>query len=260
MNENGQMRETFTRGVGLAGDIGTLVAVTHHAGSSTNGTFYAHHNHRGDVVLARCGTTSVSTYEYSAFGNLKLAVGNDVCRFKSASKERDISTGFSYYGFRFYAPQWQRWVRRDPVREEGGLNLYGFVNNNPIAYFDALGLTLYKCTRQSQNAPKGAQHVYLYDDTTDRSCGMGGNFWRQKGVDNRGDRGPKSGHKCEEIPCSKGKAGAVMNCCSSKKTYIWRLFTNDCHTFIGECLEANGLPDPEIFGRFFPHCELLDDW
>jgi RHS repeat-associated protein len=142
MNENGQMRETFTRGVGLAGDIGTLVAVTHHAGSTTNGTFYTHCNHRGDVVLTRSGTATVGSYDYSAFGTLQSAIGPDLCRFKFSSKERDASTGFSYYGFRFYAPQWQRWPNADPIGEEGGLNLYSYVGNNSVNTVDPLGLAI----------------------------------------------------------------------------------------------------------------------
>jgi hypothetical protein len=67
----GHTFERFTRGVGLAGDMGTLVAATHHTGSWTNGTFYAHHNHRGDIVLTRSGTTTVGQYDYTAFGSLK---------------------------------------------------------------------------------------------------------------------------------------------------------------------------------------------
>ena len=139
MNEAGQMRETFTRGVGLAGDIGTLVAVTHHAGSWTNGTFSAHHNHRGDVILTRSGTTTVGSYDYTAFGTLKSQTGLDVCRFKFSSKERDPSTGFSYYGYRFYSPQRQRWICPDRAVEEGEVNLYGFVLNDPIEKIDATG-------------------------------------------------------------------------------------------------------------------------
>jgi YD repeat-containing protein len=91
MNRSGQLLETFTRGAGKAGDIGSLIAVTHHAGSTTNGTFYAHRNHRGDIVPTRSGTTTVGSYEYSAFGDLRLAIGNDVCRFKFSSKEQETS-------------------------------------------------------------------------------------------------------------------------------------------------------------------------
>jgi RHS repeat-associated protein len=139
MNEAGQLRETFARGAGLAGDIGTLVAVTHHAGSSTNGVFYTQHNHRGDITLTRAGTATVGRYGYSAFGILHSALGPDVCRFKFSSKERDASTGFSYYGYRFYAPRWQRWLTRDPLRESAGLNLYSFCRNSPESYYDPDG-------------------------------------------------------------------------------------------------------------------------
>jgi hypothetical protein len=32
------------------------------------------------------------------------------------------------------------WPNRDPIEEEGGYNLYGFVTNNPLLQYDALGL------------------------------------------------------------------------------------------------------------------------
>jgi hypothetical protein len=32
-----------------------------------------------------------------------------------------------------------RWPSRDPIGEEGGVNLYGFVNNNPANLIDSLG-------------------------------------------------------------------------------------------------------------------------
>ena len=139
MDQSAQVLETFTRGAGKSGDIGSLIAVTHHAVSTTNGVFYVHHNHRGDIVLTRSGTTTVCSYDYSAFGRLKITAGNDVCRFKFSSMDRDASTGLSYYGYRFYAPQWQRWLARDPVEESGGINLYKFCQNNPVLYTDKQG-------------------------------------------------------------------------------------------------------------------------
>ena len=141
-NQNAQILETFTRGPGLGGDIGTLVAVTHHAGSITNGTFYIQNNHRGDVVITRSGAATTGTCDYSTFGRLKTQTGIDVCRFAFSSKERDVATGFSYYGYRFYAPQWQRWPNPDLIREHGGMNLYGFTRNSPISMCDSDGQAL----------------------------------------------------------------------------------------------------------------------
>ena len=39
-----------------------------------------------------------------------------------------------------YDPNLGRWIQRDPIGERGGLNLYGYVQNNPIVKTDPLGL------------------------------------------------------------------------------------------------------------------------
>jgi len=41
------------------------------------------------------------------------------------------------------------WLSRDPIAEDGGINLYGYVENNPINFYDPDGL-------QSINSPAGA--------------------------------------------------------------------------------------------------------
>ncbi|MDW7979321.1 MAG: RHS repeat-associated core domain-containing protein [Verrucomicrobiales bacterium] len=140
MNEHGYPHETYPRGVGLAGDPADArqVPVTPRACPNA-GTYYTHHNHCGDIISARRGTTTVGNYSYSASGSLQSAIGPDLCRFKFSSKERDPSTGFSYYGYRFYAPAWQRWTSTDPITEKGGYNLYSFVANRPLAHLDTLG-------------------------------------------------------------------------------------------------------------------------
>ena len=189
MNGQGQLLESYTRGVGLAGDIGTIVAVTHHAGSGvTPGTYYVHHNHRGDVIITRSGTTTIGTCEYSAFGNLKSSIGNDLCQFKFSSKELDRATGFYYYGYRFYAPQWQRWMSPDPLWEPGfelrrgnrhgyirditrEPNLYAFVNGNPVTKQDRLGLAVdCECALRVARAARGPAQAYFSGSGADAAC------------------------------------------------------------------------------------------
>ena len=41
-----------------------------------------------------------------------------------------------------YDPNIGRWLSRDPIAENGGLNLYGFIGNNGINHIDILGLSL----------------------------------------------------------------------------------------------------------------------
>jgi hypothetical protein len=45
----------------------------------------------------------------------------------------------------FYDPNPGRWINRDPIQESGGVNLYGYVGNNPIDRRDPFGLELGYC-------------------------------------------------------------------------------------------------------------------
>jgi integrase/recombinase XerD len=50
------------------------------------------------------------------------------------------SMGVTYYLYRWYDPLTGRWPSRDPIEEQGGVNLYGFVGNNAISWWDYLGM------------------------------------------------------------------------------------------------------------------------
>jgi RHS repeat-associated protein len=55
-------------------------------------------------------------------------------------KNRRSRPRVTYYGYRYYDPQTSRWPSRDPIEEEGGINLYGFVGNDGVNGWDYLGL------------------------------------------------------------------------------------------------------------------------
>ena len=44
-----------------------------------------------------------------------------------------------YYNYRYYNPADGRWINRDPIAEQGGWNLYGFVRNSPYIFNDLNG-------------------------------------------------------------------------------------------------------------------------
>ena len=44
-----------------------------------------------------------------------------------------------YYGYRYYSTSAGRWLNRDPIVENGGVNLYAFVQNAPVGHSDVLG-------------------------------------------------------------------------------------------------------------------------
>jgi len=84
-------------------------------------------------------------YLYDAFGNILSQSGPlaDANVYRFSSMEFHINSGLCYYLYRFYDPGLQRWINRDPVEEDGGINLYGYVGNNPINVVDPLGLWQY---------------------------------------------------------------------------------------------------------------------
>jgi RHS repeat-associated protein len=59
-----------------------------------------------------------------------------------STKYLDDSTGWYYYGYRYYSPELGRWPSRDPIGEDGGMNLYGYVGNAPQDKSDAYGLAV----------------------------------------------------------------------------------------------------------------------
>ena len=84
---------------------------------------------------------TVAQYVYDAFGGTISASGPlaDAFRFRFSTKYNDAETGLYYYGYRFYSPALRRWLTRDPIEEEGGLNLYGFCGNNAVCKYDTDG-------------------------------------------------------------------------------------------------------------------------
>jgi uncharacterized protein RhaS with RHS repeats len=48
--------------------------------------------------------------------------------------------GVTYYQYRYYDPVTGRWPSRDPIGERGGVNLYSFVGNDGVNWWDPLGL------------------------------------------------------------------------------------------------------------------------
>jgi RHS repeat-associated protein len=86
----------------------------------------------------------VGRYEYGPFGELLRATGRRGRDnpFRFSTRPQDDETGLIYFGYRYYSPRDGRWLSRDPIGEAGGLNLYGFVQNDPINQVDALGLRM----------------------------------------------------------------------------------------------------------------------
>jgi RHS repeat-associated protein len=157
---------TYTRGLDLsgtmegAGGIGGLLART-----DNSGTAYYHSDGNGNVtMLVDASGNQKAKYLYDPFGSTlgtwgTLASANT---YRFSSKEVDLQSGLYYYGYRYYEPNLQRWPNQDPIEEEGGLNLYAYVGNNPVNFVDPSGLidcaALAAAIAHQENNIRGAIH------------------------------------------------------------------------------------------------------
>jgi RHS repeat-associated protein len=170
-NDSNTPQVSYTRGSDLsgslegAGGIGGLLGRSHGYSSGNWSTHnYYHADGGGNITyLVNSSQGLAASYKYDAYGNLVAysgaLAGANVYRF--SSKEQHANSGLNYYGYRWYAPNLQRWLNKDPMGELGfeasrlrtarasfakpaelheGPNLYSFLHNDPLNYYDPYGL------------------------------------------------------------------------------------------------------------------------
>ncbi|MBA3582901.1 MAG: RHS repeat protein, partial [Gammaproteobacteria bacterium] len=82
---------------------------------------------------------TTTTYRYSAYGETATEGESSENPTQYTGREND-DTGLYYYRARYYAPGINRFISSDPIGLRGGMNVYGYANNNPIRHKDPLGL------------------------------------------------------------------------------------------------------------------------
>ena len=97
----------------------------------------------GSIELSETGAI-ISFEEYYPYGGTSFhstSSSSQVSakRYRYNGKEKDEETNLYYYGARYYISWLGRWMSCDPGGEIDGLNLYSYVNNNPVIYTDPEG-------------------------------------------------------------------------------------------------------------------------
>ncbi len=120
-----------------AGGVGGLVMVEN---LLTNSPFFPTYDGNGNITAWVNDTGTVTARQrYDAFGNIVEQTGSAPSNYGFSTKPIEKVTGFHYYGYRYYDAVTGRWPSRDPIEEEGGVNLYGFVSNGCLNFYDNLG-------------------------------------------------------------------------------------------------------------------------
>ncbi|MBV6501932.1 MAG: hypothetical protein CJBNEKGG_04491 [Prosthecobacter sp.] len=154
-----------------AGGVGGLVLVKQPPAtvnnsqlSSTSALAPCYDGNGNILAYMDCATGAVvQRMEYDAFGNelsldsVLYGGGSSTLEvpFRFSTKYTDAETNLSYYGFRYYSAEMGRWLSRDPIEEEGGINLYGMVRNDTVQGLDNLGL----CGCTKEQISKGKKEI-----------------------------------------------------------------------------------------------------
>ncbi|MBK1882238.1 RHS repeat-associated core domain-containing protein [Luteolibacter pohnpeiensis] len=129
------------------GGVGGLLASSYYNSSTTtpDNHFVPSYDANGNILAWTSQTGALARQnDYDPFGNvvMKRSLLSGVPDFGFSTKLQDTESGLLYFGYRFYDPITGRWPSRDPIEEDGGINLYGFVGNDGMNRWDLLGLKI----------------------------------------------------------------------------------------------------------------------
>ena len=131
----GALVASYLRNPEMGGGIGGII----YAKQGANPETYYSYDGLGSVAnLSDPSGTNLQSYSYDAFGNLLNQPSSNNSR-QFLTKETD-SSGFIYFGSRYYDPSVGRFITQDPMGMVDGPNMYLYCNNDPVSLVDWWGL------------------------------------------------------------------------------------------------------------------------
>jgi RHS repeat-associated protein len=133
LNGAGQVYATFVYGLHvnvpeyMTTSAGTFRILTDHLGSPR-------------LVVNTANGAVAQRMDYDSFGQVLADTSPGFQPFGFAGGLYDRDTGLVRFGARDYDPSVGRWTNKDPIRFDGGLNLYEYVSGDPVNGIDATGL------------------------------------------------------------------------------------------------------------------------
>jgi RHS repeat-associated protein len=111
--------------------------------TQSGSTYYLTYDQVGSLrVVAEASGNVVKEIGYDAFGNVVLDTNPSFpVPFGFAGGLHDRDTALVRFGYRDYDPDVGRWTAKDPILfADGDTDLYGYCLNDPVGFYDPLGL------------------------------------------------------------------------------------------------------------------------
>ena len=104
-------------------------------------TFYTHNDQLGTTLKLTDRTGRVVwAADYDAFGRAQVSPTSTLTfNPRLPGQYFDVETGLHYNFRRTYDPEIGRYLTEDPIGLEGGINLYAYVNGDPVNRMDPTG-------------------------------------------------------------------------------------------------------------------------
>jgi RHS repeat-associated protein len=103
--------------------------------------FYYLKDQLGSVVgVMRKRGSIVSRFTYDPWGAFDVYSDSVQSRYTYTAREFEPQIGLYYYRARWYDPVLRRFISKDPIGLEGGINPYAYVGNDPVNATDPSGL------------------------------------------------------------------------------------------------------------------------
>ena len=104
-------------------------------------SYYYTRDHLGSIrELTNSDGVLVARYDYDEYGQRTKLNGTADVDFGYTGHYHHAPSGLVLTLYRAYNPVRGRWISKDPIGEEGGVNLYLYVHNDPVNEYDPLGL------------------------------------------------------------------------------------------------------------------------
>jgi RHS repeat-associated protein len=110
-------------------------------GQYSHGPYFYSRDHLGSIrEMFKSNGTVVARYDYDPWGRSTAVINTTLPDFNFTGLYRHSRSNLDLAVYRAYDPDLGRWISRDPIAEQGGINLYRYIENNPVEIVDPLGL------------------------------------------------------------------------------------------------------------------------